>query len=90
MKTIIPFSYQEIEIAYKKDVNLNNLNSLKWIFAGGFNRNFNSCVEKFHVRGHNNPMVELYSKAGITLFSPSEGVCILKRCAEMWINEKGE
>lgn len=74
----IPFELGEIEEALKKDVSLNNLPMKKWDRASGF---FDSDSRCDFVGGG---IVSLYRSVGVTGFSCSDGVCVLKHAARMW------
>lgn len=86
VKRCIPFSIALIKMALKEDENLNNLVLSEWDEASGFRGPYRFS------RGSNNvyvgsPLTRLYAKIGVTSFSNADGVCILKECARMWVEE---
>lgn len=72
---IIPWSPQELSEAIKKDKNLNNIPLKQWDKAAGI---YEHGIH-YSVAG---TLPGLLCKNGITSFSPSELVCILKECAK--------
>jgi hypothetical protein len=81
VKQCIPFELEEIKKAIVKDEYLNNLSMKKWDLASGF---INKGAHCQHVGSTLN---NLYGKIGVNSFSNSDGVCILKECARMWVEE---
>lgn len=81
VKKCIPYSIKQIKEAIKTDEHLNNLPLVKWDRAAGFYTTPGKCV----LIG--SPLVALYRQHGITSFSVSSGVSILKECARMWAEE---
>lgn len=77
---LIPWSPQELSEAFKKDKNLNNIALKKWDDIAGVYLS----GKKFAVSGE---LPMLLSMNGITSFSPSELVCILKECARQVVAE---
>ena len=80
VKKCIPYSLAEIKNALPKDEYLNNLPLYKWDKAAGFSPD-SSC--KFI----GSKLTLLYREKGLTGFSCSNGVSLLKECARMWANE---
>ena len=81
VKKCIPFSLEQIKKALPKDEHLNNLSMDKWNRASGFICKGKDCTFV------GSPLVYLYHRIGVDTFSNSQGVCILKRCAEMWASK---
>lgn len=84
VKSCIPFELDKLKEAYKTDPNFNNLSLRTWDFAAGYTGGPSRCDFV------GNRLTHLYNTIGVTRFSCSEGICILKTCALMWISEKGE
>lgn len=82
VRRCIPFSLEEIQNALAQDPYLNNLPLQEWDWASGF------AKRRADVVPVGSPLVNLYHKAGVTAFSNSEGVCILKECARMWVEKE--
>ena len=83
VKKCIPFTLSEIEDMYERDEYM-NFKMSKWDAASGV-----ACGS----RGASvvyTPLVFVYKNNGITSFSQSEGVCILKECAIMWLEEESK
>lgn len=76
----VPFTLEEIQEAIKTDKNLNNLPMSAWDAAGGW---FPYIARGGHqdFRAIWSPLRGLLLGNGITCFSPSECVCLLKECA---------
>ena len=77
---LIPLSPQELSEALKKDKNLNNIPLKKWDAIAGVH----PSGLHYTISGEL-PMLLLMN--GITSFSPSELVCILKECARQVVAE---
>lgn len=87
VKRCIPFSLEEIRTALKTDKNLNNLPLSIWDRATGFKSVKSVSTGKLEYIPHNSVLLSLCRNKGITCYSLSELVCILKRCAVMWVEE---
>ncbi len=85
VKRCIPFTLQQLSDAYKKDRHFNVLPIQEWDRAAGFIIKGADCelVGSLLTRLYHN-------KCGVTTFSCSQGVCILKECARMWLEEEIE
>lgn len=87
VKACIPFSLYQLQEAYKRDRNLNNLELKRWDEAAGFYTKRYSGACKFV----GSSLTKLYyNKLRVNIFSCSQGVSILKECARMWIEEEEE
>lgn len=86
VKSCIPFSLEDVQKALKTDKHMNNLPMKKWDNAGGFH------FDHAGARPVQIPtkLTGILRNAGITSFSPSDTVCILKCAARMWVNTDGE
>lgn len=85
VKQCIPFTIEQLKKSYREDEHFNNLSLGKWDMAAGFNtgRHGEICVL---VRSR---LTYLYlEKCKVNAFSCSTGVCILKECARMWVEEQ--
>lgn len=85
VKNCVPFTLTEIKEAFPKDEHLNNLPMRKWDWASGFNV-WTTKYEEV-VRPTNSPLRSVMKAKGINCYSNAEGVCILKECARMMIEE---
>ncbi len=86
VKSCIPFSFEKLKESYEKDRHFNTDKTpiKSWDLAAGFNCEGSKCIL---VRSR---LTNLYrEKCGVDTFSCSDGVCILKECARMWIEEEG-
>lgn len=83
VKKCIPFSIEQLKEAYEGDKHFNNLPMKKWDLAGGFT----GWPSRADYVG--STLTRLYGRIGVDTFSCSDGVCILKCCARMWIEEEG-
>jgi hypothetical protein len=84
VKKCIPYTLEQIKKALPKDEHMNNLPIKKWDNASGVWVNNMSGA---HSILYGAPLLALYRKAGVTSFSQSDGVCILKEAARMWAEE---
>ena len=81
VKACIPYTLEQIKKALPHDEYLNNLPMKAWDNSSGV------WVDDMRgTRGtlHGAPLLAIYRKAGVTSFSQSDGVCILKEAARMW------
>ena len=81
VKKCIPYSLAQIKNALPNDKYLNNLPISEWDRAAGFVQR----GAQYQFIG--SQLTFLYRQKGITSFSCSNGVSILKECARMWANE---
>ena len=77
---LIPLSPQELSEAFKKDKNLNNIPLKKWDAIAGVH----PSGLHYTISGE---LPMLLAMNGITSFSPSDLVCILKECARQVVAE---
>lgn len=85
VKHCIPYTLDEIKEALPKDEHLNNLSMGMWDRAAGFNTITERNSQRFIPNG--SALTNLYRRAGVTSWSPADGVCILKEAARMWAEE---
>lgn len=78
-------SPQELSEAFKKDKNLNNIPLKKWDAIAGVHYSGQHYTGQHYTVSGELPM--LLAMNGITLFSPSDLVCILKECARQVVAE---
>lgn len=82
VKRCIPFTLGELKKAYKKDQSFNTLSIMNWDYAAGY---ITRGSDVYYI---GSSLTRLYNvKCGVTEFSCALGVCILKECAKMWIEE---
>lgn len=85
VKKCIPFTFDELKKAFATDKYFNNLPLKKWDNASGFVcSGANAKIIGSHLTD------VLYKKVGVDCFSLSDGVCILKNCARMWVEEESK
>lgn len=83
VKQYIPYDLETLKKAYKEDKHFNNLSISKWdIMAGFLNRGANCSL----VGGG---IWNLYRQHKINSASCSDGVCILKEAARLWVEMEG-
>lgn len=87
VKKCIPYTIDQIKKALPQDKHLNNLPIKEWDVASGVYVS-NSPGARPIITG--SPLTVLYRKAGVTSFSQSNGVSILKEAARMWAAEDAE
>ena len=71
----VPFDVDTLKAAYKKDSAFNTINISKWDQAAGY-----VCRRGEVYRAGSQRLGDIFRKAGVTCYSLSEAVCILK-CA---------
>lgn len=81
VKQCIPYSLDILKKEFKKDRHMNGTGMRKWDNAAGF------ICEYGTAKYIGSRLTALYRRIGVDTFSPSDGVCILKCCARMWIKE---
>lgn len=87
VKKCIPFSLKSLQEAYETDENLNNLGIGTWDKAAGFSYNMSHRGGMGNYLCIGSPLITQYRNIGVTQYSCADGVCILKQCAKMWIEE---
>lgn len=98
VKRHIPFSREYIKNALRTDEHLNNLDINKWDTAAGYITYVDSKTRRHIVKVQpavysetiHPHLAALCVAKGVTCFSLSELVCILKRCAIMWIEKTND
>lgn len=86
VKKCVPFTLKQLKGS--KDYHFNDLSMKKWDYASGYiwtRTDYDEIMTRVHTR-----LTELYRENGITCWSNSDGVCILKECARMMLEECGE
>ncbi len=82
IKKCIPFSKLELQVALEQnDKTFSTLPLYLWELGAGFRNDF----EDPYIGSE---LTLLYQNNGINEFTCTEGVCILKMVAFMWMNEK--
>lgn len=81
VKQCIPYSLDRLKEEFKKDKYMNGTGIGKWDIAAGF------ICQYGNAKYIGSRLTALYRRIGVDTFSPSDGVCILKCCARMWIKE---
>lgn len=85
VKRCIPFTIEKLKEAYKEDDFFNNLPLKKWDKAAGYDTGWHGEMVNFV----GSELTKLYrEKLRVDIFSCAEGVCILKNCAKMWVEEE--
>lgn len=91
IKPYIPFPLDLLKEKLKKDIHLNNTSMAMWDRAAGFSfyskgfPNPHKTADEAHIGGG---ITALYHRNGITTYSCSEGVCILKEAARRLIENE--
>lgn len=83
IKPYIPYDINYLKEKLKANVNLNNTSLNEWDNAAGFMPTINTATRSMNFLYHRNGLSGLLVSNGITSFSPSDGVCILKEAARM-------
>lgn len=82
VKRCVPFPLEELRNMYKSDRNF-NIRQKIWQNASGVA--FSEATGKCYFIA--SPLRDLFHNKGVTIWSQSEGVSILKRCAERMVQE---
>lgn len=77
IKPYIPYEIDYLKEKLKEDVHLNNTQLQRWNEAGGF------CLHHGEAYYTASGLSILFRRNRITLFSPSDCVCVLKEAARM-------
>lgn len=88
VKACVPFPVETLEKWYAKDKNL-NFKMKVWDTASGFMFFYNRRTQTEDVIRTWSPLTNLLERNGITYYSNSENVSILKRCACRMVEEAG-
>lgn len=81
IKQHIPFDLDYLKEKLKEDVHLNNTDLQQWDCASGFIPEINRKTKVQEWKYHHWGLGNLFVANGITCFSPSDGVCVLKEAA---------
>ena len=85
VKECVPFPIETLVEKYKEDKYFNNTNMRVWDHASGFNV---WKTRHDEIYSHTHSMLRsLLKENGINCYSCSEGVCILKECARIMVEE---
>ncbi len=86
IRPIIPFTKEELVEAYaiNTSFNTNNTPIRKWNAAAGFSENPKSGI----ITIFGSKLIMMLKNEGVTSFSPSQLVCILKEAAKMIVEEE--
>lgn len=83
VKRCIPFTVEQLKATYKNNEQFNNLSLREWDLAAGFTTGWQGKCNLVRSR-----LTNLYwEKCKVDTFSCADGVCILKCCARMWVEE---
>lgn len=85
VKRCIPFKLTEIKNMYDKDEHM-NFNMKKWDNASAIAGVTGQAPKPYYIH---NELYYLLRNKGVKSWSQCEGVCILKECARMWLEEEG-
>lgn len=85
VKRCVPFTLPDLMKMYQRDKNM-NIKMKVWRNASGIAFN-NKTGKRYFI---DSPLRDLMHEKGVTAWSQSEGVSILKRCAERMINNARE
>lgn len=83
----IPFDIDYLKEKLKRDKNLNNTELRMWNGAAGFIPNINKKTHTLDYIQTHTGLANLFIANGITCFSVSDGVCVLKEAARMLCKE---
>jgi len=87
IKPYIPFGLDFIREKLKEDEHLNNTAISQWDYATGFISYINKNTKTQEYERTRYGLVSLFRMNGITCYSVSEGVCVLKEAARMLVRE---
>ena len=79
MKTA--YNLERLKKEFEKDRHMNGTRIEEWDKAAGFICKYGNAMYVGSM------LTALYRRIGVDTFSCSDGVCILKCCARMWIKE---
>lgn len=88
IRLYIPYSIRVLkECLNEGDVHFNNTNLERWNNAGGFKQIFNARTKTIEYLQMSSGLINLLHRNGITCYSPSDTVCILKEAARILCEE---
>ena len=89
IKPYIPYSMYILKKLFSEgDVHFNNTNLERWDEAGGFRQIYNCRTKTIEFLRMSSGLTCLLHRNGITCYSPSETVCILKEAARILCEEE--
>lgn len=85
VKRYLPFDVEYLKGKFKEDINFNNTPIQAWYYAAGFIPYIDKKAKTKEYRRTNTSfdLGGLFIRNGITCFSPSDGVCVLKETARI-------
>lgn len=83
IKPYIPYDIEYLKGKLGEDVNLNNTNMAEWDCAAGYVSYINRITKTEEYKCLQGGLGNLFVSKGITCFSPSEGVSVLKNAARI-------
>lgn len=83
VRRYIPYTLESLKKKYKKDKYFNNTDLNAWLWAVGFKSEIDKKTREEKMIPLNNGLRNLFTINGITCFSPSEGVGVLKETARI-------
>lgn len=89
IKPYIPYSINTLKKYFNEgDVHFNNTNIERWDDAGGFKQILNARTKTIEYLKISSGLTNLLHRNGITCYSPSDTVCILKEAARILCEEE--
>lgn len=85
IKRYLPFDINFLKEKFQEDIHFNNTPMQAWDYAAGFMPYIDNKTKKkmYKQTGTSFDLGGLFIKNGITCFSPSDGVCVLKETARI-------
>lgn len=83
----LPYTINHLKEKLKEDVNLNNTYLEHWETCAGMVRSINRKTKILEYIPSYNGLSALFVRNGITCFSCSDGVCVLKEAARILVRE---
>lgn len=83
VRRYIPYTLGSLKEKYKKDKHFNNTDLNAWLWAVGFDSEIDKKTGTEKIISLSNGLCNLFVRNGITCFSPSEGVSVLKETARI-------
>lgn len=88
IKPYLPFGLDYLKEKLKDDVNLNNTNIRSWDFASGFIPHINRKTKVLEYERAHGGIGYLFVRNGITCYSVSDCVSVLKEAARMLVERE--
>lgn len=88
IRPYLPYNIEHLQERFKSDENFNNTKLEHWETCAGMVRNINRNTKVLEYIPTKDGLSAVFLRNGITCFSVSDGVCVLKEAAKILVKEE--